>query len=294
VDLDQLDTEILRVEEAIRVHDRIDTWTLHLDSRCHVKTREHRDRDAAEEAIRIHPIGTTLSGNGPAYSDKFARSNSRVCDVDIDRYRNVARKAIIHDTSTLNYDNGLVEGAHGIMLDIDHGTYPFVTSSACTAAAAYHSLGISPHSVGRIIGVMKPYVTRVGAGAFPTEISEETTRTIIRERGHEYGTNTKRPRRIGWLDLPALSYAVRVSGISELAMCKVDILDYLDDIGVCVAYEGMEPEEGIPAANSKYVKPVYMSIRWNGMGLARLVSVIERSTGIPISIITDKESVLIR
>jgi adenylosuccinate synthase len=295
VDLERLDAEIERVERAIRVYNRPDNWSLYIDSRCHVKTQAHRDRDASEEQEREKPIGTTLSGNGPAYADKYARSNQRICDIDMSAYPNVSRKGIICDTSLLGYSHCLVEGAHGVMLDIDSGTYPFVTSSACTAAAACHSLGVSPRTVGRIIGMMKPYLTRVGAGAFPTEILEETTRSIIRERGREFGTNTKRPRRIGWLDLPALAYSVRVSGIEELVLCKTDILGYLDDVAVCTEYEGLAFGL-IPAKNENYeaVKPTYECIKWNELGLVRMISLIEKLVGIPVTMVTNKESVLMR
>ena len=296
VDLERLNAEIERVERAVRVYNRSDDWSLYIDSRCHVKTQAHRDRDIQEEKERTNPIGTTLSGNGPAYADKYARFNQRVCDIDMIRYPNVVRKAMIVDTSLLEHSRCLVEGAHGIMLDIDHGgVYPFVTSSACTAAAACHSLGVSPKMVGRIIGVMKPYLTRVGAGAFPTEILEETTASIIRERGHEYGTNTKRPRRIGWLDLPALKYAVRVSGIEELAICKTDILSYLDSVDVCTGYEGIA-FGFIPPKDKEYqaVEPIYESIKWDGFGLTRLISLIEKSVGIPVAIVTNLESILLR
>lgn len=295
VDLGSLDEEIRRVEQAIRTYNRPDNWFLYIDERCHVKTDEHHTRDAVEEQEREDPIGTTLSGNGPAYSDKYARSNQRICDVDMPPYPNVFRKAIICDTSTLDYHRCLIEGAHGIMLDIDHGTYPFVTSSACTAAAAYHSLGILPKKRGRIIGVAKPYLTRVGAGAYPTEILGEVTKSMIRERGHEYGTNTKRPRRIGWLDLPALAYVVRISGITEIALCKTDVLSCLEDVAVCVGYEGIG-FGSIPARDEEYadVTPIYDYIKWNSIGIMKLIDLIEERVGVPVKIVTNRERILLR
>ena len=296
IDLEKLDEEILRVEALVQTYNR-PAWSLWIDSRCHVKTQEHRERDALEEQRRSSPIGTTLSGNGPAYSDKYSRANKRICDVDIKRYPNISRVAYIADTSLLDPENCLVEGAHGIMLDIDHGTYPFVTSSACTAASACHSLGISPKKIGRIIGVMKPYITRVGAGAFPTEISGSMTRDIIRERGYEYGTNTKRPRRIGWLDLPALAYVVRVSGITELTLCKTDILDYLEGVSVCTEYEGYECSPGIiPALDEEYsqVIPIYEHIEVDGLTVTKILDMIEQLIRIPVTIVTNQSSILLR
>lgn len=296
VDLEKLEEEIPRVEAMIKANHR-PILSLYIDSRCHVKTQAHRVRDATEEEDRDHPIGTTLSGNGPAYADKYARWNHRVCDLPLSVYPNIRRVATIMDVSLLSYDNCLVEGAHGIMLDIDHGTYPFVTSSACTAAAACHSLGISPKNINKIIGVIKPYITRVGAGAFPTEIVGSVTRDIIRERGHEYGTNTKRPRRIGWLDLPALAYAVRISGITELAMCKIDILGFLDDVAICTEYEGFECSFGVlPARDEDYsrVNPICDYIHMDELAIPKMIDLIEKMVGIPVTIITNKDFVSIR
>lgn len=286
VDLRKLDEEIGKVMGIIGGNGDNGNWVLYLDGRCHVKTQLHRERDNAEEAIRINPLGTTLSGNGPAYSDKYARKSFRVCDVCLDEYRNIQRRCVVADTSMIvtQFDNVLIEGAHGIMLDIDHGTYPFCTSSGCTAASACHSLGISPHKVGRSIGVIKPYLTRIGAGAFPTEISDEEVSSEIREKGHEYGTVTGRPRRIGWLDLPALAYAARVGGLSELALCKVDMLGDFDFLPVCVEYEGISFGY-IPPVDEEYgnVKPIYIHISWDHSAVVRLIDLIEDKIGLPVT-----------
>ncbi|NWF95154.1 MAG: adenylosuccinate synthase [Candidatus Thorarchaeota archaeon] len=130
----------------------------------------------------------------------------------------------------------LFEGAQGTLLDIDHGTYPFVTSSSCVAASASSGTGVGPDLIGDVMGVYKAYVTRVGSGPFPTELLDATGQ-LIRERGGEFGTVTGRPRRCGWLDLVALKYAVRVNGAKHLCMTKADVLGGLSPIRVCVAYE---------------------------------------------------------
>jgi adenylosuccinate synthase len=135
----------------------------------------------------------------------------------------------------------LFEGAQGTMLDIDHGTYPFVTSSNPIAGAACTGTGVGPTRIDRVLGVSKAYVTRVGEGPFPTELDDEDGRRIG-ERGQEFGTTTGRQRRCGWLDLVALRYAVRLSGITELALTKLDVLSGFERVRVCVAYRTREGE----------------------------------------------------
>ena len=289
LDLDNLESEIIAIEKL-----RGD-WTLYVDSRCHIKVPEHRSRDLQEEEDRSEPIGTTHSGNGPAYSDKYARKTKRLCDIDITKYPNVLRRVAPVDTSLLLSGDYpvLVEGAHGIMLDIDHGTYPFVTSSGCTAGAACHSLGVSPNKVNRVIGVIKPYITRVGAGAMPTEIQDLEMASRIRETGHEYGTNTKRPRRIGWLDLQALAYAVRVGGITELVLAKIDIINTLgldQGLMVCTGYKDIAHGYIPPRdASAMGVSPIYIEV-----DSIVLIDLIEMVTKVPVTMIssgTDEGSV---
>jgi adenylosuccinate synthase len=130
----------------------------------------------------------------------------------------------------------LFEGAQGTMLDVDHGTYPFVTSSNPVAGAACTGAGVGPTRIDGVLGVAKAYVTRVGEGPFPTELDDDAGRHML-EKGHEYGTTTGRQRRCGWLDLVALRYAVRISGITEIALTKLDVLSGLSTLRVCVAYE---------------------------------------------------------
>lgn len=156
----------------------------------------------------------------------------------------------------------LFEGAQGTLLDIDHGTYPFVTSSNCVSAAASTGTGVSPYHLGDVLGISKAYMTRVGTGPFPTELDNDVGQ-MIRDRGAEYGTVTGRPRRCGWLDIVALRYAVRINGAKYLAITKADVLTGIDPLKICVAYdiEGSEIKS-IPANSVQYmkVKPVYEEV----------------------------------
>lgn len=232
---------------------------------------------AFEQSKGGKSIGTTKKGIGPAYSDKYARVGIRmgdllepdylaqrlrdalVCknkeliaygcepfefDALYEQFVDLGKKLgkYICDTSVLINDEIqkgskiLFEGAQGVMLCIDHGTFPYVTSSSPTAASVPLNTGIAPRYVDNVLGVCKAYTTRVGEGPFPTELFDETANTI-RERGHEYGTVTGRPRRVGWLDAVVLNHARRVSGIDYLALMLFDVLSGLDKLKICVAYE---------------------------------------------------------
>ncbi len=157
----------------------------------------------------------------------------------------------------------MFEGAQGTMLDIDHGTYPFVTSSSATAGGAATGTGVGPTLIANVINVTKAYVTRVGEGPFPTEIHDAIGETI-RARGNEYGAVTGRPRRCGWLDLPLLRYSNQVNGADWLVVTKLDVLDELDEIPICTAYEiaGKVTDE-IPADvyGLEQIKPVYTTLK---------------------------------
>jgi adenylosuccinate synthase len=230
---------------------------------------------ARENALGDFKIGTTSRGIGPAYEAKVARSGLRLGDLwsaDFDgllkdrmarQIRDLGAAAdletvygetrdrleewkprlqpyVTATTSLLNdwLDAGhrlLFEGAQGTLLDVDHGTYPYVTSSNSTAAYAATGSGVPPTAIQGVVGVLKAYTTRVGAGPFPTELLDETGERI-RKRGNEYGTTTGRPRRCGWLDLPGARYARRINGVSAIALTKLDVLDSLDEIPVCVGY----------------------------------------------------------
>jgi adenylosuccinate synthase len=246
-----------------------------ISEKAHLILPYHRELDVLSEARRgERKIGTTSRGIGPAYEDKIGRRGIRVCDLvdtqalaDEVRENVSARNRIIKD-STLDwkpvYDQLLafgtrmrrwtgdvslvldearkkgqrilIEGAQGAMLDIDHGTYPYVTSSNATIGGACTGLGIPPRAIGGVLGVAKAYLTRVGEGPFPTELSGEMGNRL-RETGQEYGASTGRPRRCGWYDAVAVRYAVRINGIDSIALTKLDVLDGLDTIDICTGYQ---------------------------------------------------------
>jgi len=232
-------------------------------------------------------IGTTKRGIGPAYGDKMARVGLRICDLISPDFPELFRKQVeqknlilqgmnaepldadvllkqyevaiadlkpyIADTTVLLHQamkDGqtiLFEGAQGTMLDIDHGTYPFVTSSNSTAGGASVGCGVPPHKIDHVVGVIKAYTTRVGEGPFPTELLDETGEEL-RRQGSEFGATTGRPRRCGWFDAIVAKYAVMVSGVDSWAVTKLDVLDDFDSIRICVAYDCKgERLEHIPA-----------------------------------------------
>jgi adenylosuccinate synthase len=195
----------------------------------------------------------------------------------------------------------LLEGAQGTLLDLDHGTYPYVTSSAASAAGAPLGVGLGPGTVGEVIGVMKAYTTRVGHGPFPSEMPEAGA-TRLREAGEEYGATTGRPRRCGWLDLPALRYAARVNGLTRLVVTKLDVLDEFEEIQVAVGYErDGRPLEGFPTSARvlERCRPVWRAFtgwgtptraarRWPALPAAArdYLEWIEREVGVPITTVS--------
>ena len=231
---------------------------------------------AYEAAKGKSKVGTTGKGIGPTYSDKAARTGLRVGDIlENFEAKYAALKArheqILQDLHYTDYDiteeektwlqgveymrgfcltdteveinrylregkNILAEGAQGTMLDIDHGTYPFVSSSSTTSGGVCTGLGVGPKDVGEVFGIFKAYSTRVGSGPFPVELFDETGDTL-REIGHEYGAVTGRNRRCGWVDLVALKYAIMINGVTQLIMMKSDVLDGFDTIKACTAYK---------------------------------------------------------
>ena len=245
-------------------------------------------------------IGTTGRGIGPAYSDKVARTGIRVVDLRSpdkfseklrfkvretneiarafglkplsfkkinDEYLAAAKKLDRYIADTIKLLNRferdgkeiLLEGAQGTMLDIDFGTYPFVTSSNTTAGGACGGTGIPPHRISRVVGVMKAYATRVGEGPFPTELLDDQG-SMLRETGREFGATTGRPRRCGWFDAIATRYSAMVNGIDELAVTKMDVLDTLPKIKVCVAYKlDGKVTDSVPADTDALTRcvPVY-------------------------------------
>ncbi len=268
---------------------------LFISDRAQVLLPVHMQRDETLEAARgDDKIGTTARGIGPAYQTKVSREGVRFCDLwseDLDRRIGALTRALerpedaqvmaelcrewrdrleplVTDTTYLLHDwldegrSILFEGAQGALLDIDHGTYPFVTSSSSTSGGACTGSGVPPAMIDGVIGVLKAYTSRVGEGPFPTELLGELG-DFIRGRGTEFGTTTGRPRRCGWLDLVAAGYARRVNGISSIALTKMDVLDTLEEIPVCVAYriDGEETRQ-FPAdlAALARAEPVYETL----------------------------------
>lgn len=196
----------------------------------------------------------------------------------------------------------LLEGAQGSLLDIDHGTYPYVTSSSPTSGGACTGSGLSPRSITHVMGITKAYCTRVGNGPFPTELNDEYGE-LLRKEGREFGATTGRPRRCGWLDLVALRYAVRLNGMNEIALTKLDVLDHVDQIKVCVGYEldGQRVEE-FPTKLSELerVVPIYETLQgWKGESTRNIdtfeelpaaaqayVEWVEQKLGVPFTIVS--------
>ncbi len=193
----------------------------------------------------------------------------------------------------------IAEGAQGTMLDIDFGSYPFVTSSNTITAGACTGLGIAPNRIGKVYGIFKAYCTRVGSGPFPTELHDATGQKL-RDIGHEYGSTTGRPRRCGWLDLVALKYAIMINGVTELIMMKADVLDKFETIKVCTAYQiGNELTTEFPYELDDSVVPVYDELKgWNSdltevdhsskfpAELSSYIAYIEQQLGVPVTIVS--------
>ncbi|MEK6616184.1 MAG: adenylosuccinate synthase [Bacteroidota bacterium] len=275
--------EILALEN-LNAHPR---KNLFISKRTHLILPTHRLLDAASEAAKgKEKIGSTLRGIGPAYMDKTGRNGLRIGDIfstdfkkkydflvekhkqllglydfkcdlkehepawfdgieTIKQFKCIESEKYLHDAFAEN-KSVLAEGAQGSLLDIDFGSYPFVTSSNTICAGACTGLGIPPTKIGEVIGIFKAYCTRVGSGPFPTELNDATGEAI-RKAGNEFGSTTGRPRRCGWLDIPALRYAVMLNGVSKLIMMKADVLSDLDTIKVCTHYKiqaPLNPPEG--------------------------------------------------
>lgn len=256
----------------------------------------------SEEALGSGKIGSTLKGIGPTYQDKVGRVGLRVGDILADdfqdRYDRLVtrhRKMVefygqkleieevekdffeavaylktlkLEDTEYLLNDalkNGkriLAEGAQGSLLDVDFGTYPFVTSSTTLVAGACTGLGVSPHHIGEVYGIFKAYCTRVGSGPFPTELLDEEGEAI-RQAGREFGSTTGRPRRCGWVDLPTLKYSIMLNGVTQLNMMKADVLTDFDTIKVCTHYKLASGEltDRLPhSLDGESIEPIYTEL----------------------------------
>ncbi|MFB5944656.1 adenylosuccinate synthase [Albibacterium profundi] len=257
-------------------YDPIAAGNLVIARKAHLILPTHQLLDAASESkMGEAKIGSTLKGIGPTYMDKTGRNGLRVGDTTLrdfqERYQRLVEKhksilshygeipdfsekekaffeAIEFLKSIPHVDSEhlvnqylkegksvLAEGAQGTLLDIDFGSYPFVTSSNTTSAGACTGLGIAPKTIGKVIGIFKAYCTRVGGGPFPTELDNEIGEKL-RQIGHEFGATTGRSRRTGWIDIPALKYAIMLNGVTELVMTKADVLSGFEEISVCTHY----------------------------------------------------------
>ncbi|MGZ4118390.1 MAG: adenylosuccinate synthase [Bacteroidia bacterium] len=323
-----------------------------LSTKAHLILPTHRLLDAASEAAKgKEKIGSTLKGIGPTYMDKTGRNGLRIGDINSKNFKEKYDALVEKHKQLLNFHNFqynlpelepewfkaiealkafqqiesehyindaykdnkaiLAEGAQGSLLDIDFGSYPFVTSSNTICAGACTGLGIAPNRIGNVFGIFKAYCTRVGSGPFPTELFDEVG-DKIRNNGREFGSVTGRPRRTGWLDLPALKYAVMINGVTELMMMKADILSGFETIQVCTHYnyQGKKIDYLPYDCSPELLSPVYTSLKgWNqdltGLNspeqmpeaLNEYISFIEREVGVPISIVSvgpDRTQTLMR
>jgi adenylosuccinate synthase len=326
------------------------TKRLIISARANLILPGHRILDAAYEHNKgCTKIGSTLKGIGPAYTDKVARNGLRAGEILRKDFRELYNKHLEAHLSMLrNYDFSydlkeyeagwfegiemlkkfrivnteylineltgkgrkvLAEGAQGTMLDIDFGSYPFVTSSNTISAGACTGLGVSPKKIGEVFGIFKAYCTRVGSGPFPTELNDEIGNSL-RDIGHEFGSTTGRPRRCGWLDLPALKYAIMLNGVTRLFMTKSDVLSGFRAVKVCTGYltEGKECRE-IPFTNQA-IEPVYTELPgWEEniseirefkklpKNLRNYISFVEKETGVPVTMVSvgpDREETIFR
>ncbi|BAX79245.1 adenylosuccinate synthase [Labilibaculum antarcticum] len=294
---------------------------------------------ASEAAKGKSKIGSTLKGIGPTYMDKTGRNGLRVGDINLNfkekydslvgKHRLMLDKLYEFDYDLSEYEaewfegikvlaefqlidseqflndalkegkSILAEGAQGTLLDVDFGSYPFVTSSNTICAGACTGLGVPPNKIGRVIGIFKAYCTRVGMGPFPTELFDADG-DLLRAKGNEFGSTTGRPRRCGWLDLVALKYSIMINGVTELTMMKSDVMDDFDTIKICTSYiVNGEEVEHIPYEMTAEIKPVYTEFKgWKTDMTAvahenefpeefnSYIDFIEKETGVPVKIVS--------
>lgn len=289
IDLDQL---VKEVQGLYSINPNLCS-RVYVDPDAFMVLDEHKARDAANKHL-----GTTNRGIGPAYTDKISRKGYRIRDAMkcSDDYRGkllikalmdrgVQFKGLLELRDEMTHDNILFEGAQGVMLDINHGIYPYVSCSESTAAGIY-SCGFHFAPPNKVYGVAKCYTTKVGEGPFPTEIFGEEAEKL-RERGKEYGATTGRPRRIGWLDLPALKYACQMGGINNLILTKFDILNGMEKVKVCDKYDSP------PICSSDFfdTNPSYLEINgWNNAHkdeeLIPFIQAVEKATACNVSYIS--------
>ena len=310
-----------------------------ISKKAHLILPTHRILDAASEsAMGKGKIGSTLKGIGPTYMDKTGRNGLRIGDTlaenFLERFNTLKEKHIQrlkqydfqynaeeHEAEWLDaikylkkfkivdgeYEINeilktkrvLAEGAQGSMLDVDFGSYPFVTSSSTMCAGACTGLGIAPSKIGKVIGIVKAYCTRVGSGPFPTELLDQVGEEL-RQKGFEFGATTGRPRRTGWLDLPALKYAIMIDGVTELIMMKADVLDTFDTIKVAVGYKvNGKKSDRVPYDTYATIEPVYKEFKgWKcdltgvrkreelPANFLKYIAFIEKELGVPVKMVS--------
>lgn len=315
------------------------TKNIIISKRAHLILPTHRIMDAASEAsLGKTKIGSTLKGIGPTYMDKTGRNGLRIGETlskDFKKKFNVLKQKHIAYLKQFDFEydvnknekewfkaidylkkfkivdseyelntllktkKALAEGAQGTMLDVDFGAYPFVTSSSTICAGACTGLGVAPSKIGRVFGVFKAYCTRVGSGPFPTELSDAVGEEI-RQKGHEFGATTGRPRRTGWLDLPALKFAIMVDGATDLIMMKADVLDTFDTIKVAVGYKvNGKKTDRYPYEVDAKIEPVYKEFKgWKKdltkcktakelpAAFKRYIAFIEKELGVKIAYVS--------
>lgn len=327
--------------------------TLRISKKTALILPSHRLLDAAYEKSKGDAkIGSTLKGIGPTYSDKIARQGLRLGDVlspnfqkkyeelvekhkqilsfydypaDLEEaeaeffaavefikgFQLVDSEYVIHDRLQQG-ERILAEGAQGSLLDIDFGSYPFVTSSSTTAAGVCSGLGVAPSTIGEVYGIFKAYCTRVGSGPFPTELLDEVGEKM-RKEGREFGSTTGRPRRCGWLDLPALQYSIMLNGVTQLIMMKVDVLSIFDEIKICTHYQlpdGTLTQQMPHDLCEQDVTPVYKSFQgWEEdlspfrgydeipASLKAYIEFIESEVKVPVTLIStgpDRDALITR
>ena len=336
--------------EALAASGHDITRQLYISKKAHLIMPTHRVLDAAYEAAKGDAkVGTTGKGIGPTYTDKVSRNGLRVGDLLSgfdEKYAIAKRKHEVilrglgyeYDIAALEQEwlealdylkrfplidseyvvnellregkSVLAEGAQGTMLDVDFGSYPFVTSSNTICAGACSGLGVAPRNIGEVYGIFKAYCTRVGAGPFPTELFDETGERLC-ELGHEFGAVTGRRRRCGWIDLVALKYAVMLNGVTQLIMMKSDVLDGFDTVKACVAYKiNGEETDCFPFDITEGIEPVYVEMPGWKTPLSKMtsesefpeefnayISFLEEELGVPIKIVSvgpDREQTILR
>ena len=323
---------------------------LYISKKAHLIMPTHRMLDAAYEAAKGDAkIGTTGKGIGPTYTDKVSRNGLRVGDIleNFDQKYTKAKAKHEQILKSLNFDYNidsleqeffealeylkefklidsehvinnllkegksmLAEGAQGTLLDVDFGSYPFVTSSNTVCAGACTGMGIAPTKIGKVYGIFKAYCTRVGSGPFPTELFDEVGETICKN-GNEFGAVTGRKRRCGWIDLVALKYAIMIDGVTDLIMMKSDVLDSFKTIKACVAYKmNGEITTEFPFSIEEDIEPIYKELPgWNcdmtkmqsedefPVEFKNYIKFLEEELEVPIKIVSvgpDREQTIVR